>query len=176
MVGSRVHQSVQVRSPQIQVKTSGIRPFVDPSIKITAAKERDNIGRNERNGRSGGQVGARGSQPCTRGKQFKEIKECESFLSRATSHLEELDAKAEVQHLQGLVSQLQAQIDTLRQNRSRDNQPEGPVLKRVRRREDFVPQCRRWRSGWWGTTQISRRMASVSRGGQSVSIDDKYGR
>ena len=31
---------MQVHSPKIHVKTSGICPFVDPSIKITAAKER----------------------------------------------------------------------------------------------------------------------------------------
>ena len=108
-----------------------------------------------------------------------QIKECASFLSRATSHLEELDAKraticqniemskmrlaelkaqtvalptqedgAEVQQLRGLVSQLQAKIDTLRQNPSRDNQPEGLVLKRACRREDFVRQCNEEMEEW----------------------------
>ena len=40
-----------------------------------------------------------------------------------------------------MVSQLQAQIDAMRSNPSRDNRPDGPVLKRQCRREEFVPQC-----------------------------------
>ena len=99
------------------------------------------------------------------------IKECEAFLARAASHLEELDTKRatkcqniessrkrlaelmaqsqviappvnegeeEVQQLRGMVSQLQAQIDAMRSNPSRDNRP---VIKRQCRREEFVPQC-----------------------------------
>ena len=69
---------------------------------------------------------------------------------------------AEVQHLRMLVSQLQAQIETLRQNPSRDNQPEGPVLKRQCRREDFVPQCHEEMEEWMAGRHADLQTAMVS--------------
>ena len=192
--------SMQVRSPKIQVK-SGIRPFVDPSIKITAAKERVlklETALAAMEGMEGPEVESvraahKRAQEAVQGAPLDiQIKECESFLSRATSYLEELDAKwaicqniemsrirlaelkaqaiappvqedgAEVQQLNGLVSQLQAQIDALRQNPSRDNQPEGPVLKRVRRREDFVPQCNEEMEEWMAGRHADLQTAMAS--------------
>ena len=184
-VGQRVRQSaqqcqpqLQVRTPQNQVKTSGFRPFVDPSVKLAASKERVlklETALAAKEGMEGPEVESvraahKRARQAVQGAPFDiQIKECEPFFARAVSHLEELDTKraticqyiemskkrlaeskaqsvappvqedgAEVQQLRGLVSQLQA---TLRQNPSRDNQPEGPVLKRKCRREDFVPQC-----------------------------------
>ena len=97
-----------------------------------------------------------------------QVKECEAFLVRARSHLAELDSKratvmekieaskkrlselraklqapppterTEVQQLRGLVSQLQAQVESLR-GPSVDVQSPNP--KRPCRREDFVPFC-----------------------------------
>ena len=56
----------------------------------------------------------------------------------------------EVQHLRGLVSQLQAQIEMLRQNPSRDHQPEGS--SKVGEKILFFSATRR--SGWLGATPI----------------------
>ena len=94
------------------------------------------------------------------------VKECESFFVRARSHLAELDSKratvlenieisekrlselraklqtplpteeSEVNQLRGLVSQLQAQVESLRGLRLDIQNP-----KRPRRREDFIPHC-----------------------------------
>ena len=68
----------------------------------------------------------------------------------------------DVQQLRGLVSQLQAQIETLRQNPSRDNQPEGPVLKRQCGREDFVPQCHEEMEEWMAGRHADLQTAMVS--------------
>ena len=97
-----------------------------------------------------------------------QVKECESFLVRARPHLAELDSKraavlenmdasekrlselraqlqtplpseeSEVNPLRGLVSQLQAQVASLR-GPSLDTQ--SPKPKRPRHREDFIPHC-----------------------------------
>ena len=96
---------VQVRTPQNQVKTSGedvgIRPFVDPSVKLAAAKERvvkleialaAMVWKVPRSS-----VCAVHKQEAVQGVLLNiQIKECESFLSRATSYSEELDTKRAV--------------------------------------------------------------------------------
>ena len=80
-----------------------------------------------------------------------QVKECESFLAKARSHLEELDSKratiiqnipdasSEVHELRGRVVQSQAQVDSFRTVPSADCQ--GPNPKRTCRREEFVPHC-----------------------------------
>ena len=95
-------QSRQQPKPSPPVaKTSGIRPFGDPSVKITAAQER--VTKLESalaapDGVEGPEVDSLRTA-LKRAKEVKllpldvQVKECEGFLSRARAHLTELDAK-----------------------------------------------------------------------------------
>ena len=130
------------------------------------------IGSNDRDGRT--RVGVSSSCPqraqeAVQGVPVEaQVKECEAFLTRARSHLAELDSKrvtvmenieasekrllelrtkmqapppteeSEVQQLRGLVSQLQAQVESLR---GPSVDVHSPNPKRPCRREDFVPFC-----------------------------------
>ena len=94
------HASNQSRAHPI-AKTSGMRPFGDPSVKITAAQER--VTKLESalaalDGVEGPEVDSLRTA-LKRAKEVKllpldvQVKECEGFLSRARAHLTELDAK-----------------------------------------------------------------------------------
>ena len=93
------------RTLQNQVKTSGIRPFVDPSVKLAAAKERAvklETALAVMEGMEGPEVewvraAHKRAQEAVQGVYLDiQINECGSFLARATSHLEELDTKRAV--------------------------------------------------------------------------------
>ena len=196
-IAQQNQKPVQVRTPQNQVKTSGIRPFVDPSVKLAAAKERAvklETALAAMEGMEGPEVESvraahMRAQEAVQGVPLDiQIKECESFLARATSHLEEMDTNravicqniemskkrleeleaqsvsppvqedgAEVQHLRGLVSQLQAQIETLRQNSVGTTNQKGQFSRgNVGEKILILSATRRWRSGWPGATQISK--------------------
>ena len=135
-----------------QGKTSGIRPFQGPSVKVAAAEERvaKFEGPEEEMVRAAHQRALEAIQGVPINVQ---VKECESFLVRARSHLAELDSKratselraklhtpppSEEYQLRGWVSQLQAQVASLR-GPSLDIQSPNPM--RPRRREDFLPHC-----------------------------------
>ena len=208
-VGQQFRQPAQQSQPQVhrhvqKVKTSGTRPLIDPSVKMTAAKERVEKLESAVAAMAGPEVDSlraahKRAQEAVKGVPVDvRIKECEAFLARAASHLEELDTKRatkcqniessrkrlaelmaqsqviappvnegeeEVQQLRGMVSQLQAQIDAMRSNPSRDNRPDGPVVKRQCRREEFVPQCdeemEEWLAGRHADLQTALRVCQL---------------
>ena len=152
--GQQSRQPVQRPQPSHapQGKTSGIRPFQDPSVKVAAAKERVaklEIAMAAMEGIEGPEVemvraAHQRALEVIQGVPINvQVKECESFLVRARSRLAELDSKratvlenieasekrlselraklqtpspteeSEVNQLRGLVSQLQAQVESL---------------------------------------------------------------
>ena len=95
-------QPAAVRPPQSQGKTSGMRPFQDPSAKVAEAKERVlklETALAAMEGMEGPEVDLvraahKRAQEAVKGVPVDvQIKECESFLARARTHLEELDTK-----------------------------------------------------------------------------------
>ena len=123
-IAQQNQKPVQVRIPQNQVKTSGVRPFVDPSVKLAAAKERavkletalaamEGVEGPEVESVRAAHKRARGSPGCS-----------ESFFVRAASHLKELvghktsrhfsehrDVQEAVGGIEGPVSSLPVQED-----------------------------------------------------------------
>ena len=94
--------SAKSASAQSQVKTSGLRPFQDPSAKVAAAKERVlklETALAAMEGMEGPEVDSLRSAHKRAQEEVQgvpvdvQIKECESFLARARAHSEELDSK-----------------------------------------------------------------------------------
>ena len=125
--------TMQVRSPKIQVKMSGIRSIVDPNVKYgregTRVEAGDSSGRHGRNGRSRGRVSARGSQTCTKHSRepfltFR-IKSANHFWRSWMQNGHKISEHRDVQEAVGRIeggrsaaikrvgAQLQAHIDTL---------------------------------------------------------------
>ena len=68
-----------------------------------------------------------------------EVLRLRALTGRAQAPNPPQDNLSEVQQLREQVTQLMAQIDSLRANPS--NRSEGPVTKRICRQEEFVPHC-----------------------------------
>ena len=196
-------QGRQPARPQpMQAKFSGMRTFQDPSVKITTARERLSkleaalaaMTRMDGPEVESLRVAHKRAQVAVQGVPVEaQVKECEAFLTRARSHLEELDSKratimenikasekrllefrtkmqavspteeSEVQQLRGLVSQLQAQVDSLR-GPSVDTHSPNPT--RPCRRKDFVPFCdeefQEWMEGRRKNLQTAVEMRQFS--------------
>ena len=188
------------RPTPVQVKSSGLRPFQDPSVKAAAAKERFTkleTALCAMDGMEGPEVDMvrNAHKRALEAVRFTpidaQVKECESFLARARSHLEESDFQrativqnieaserleelraqqtttsepdgfSEVHQLRSRVSQLQAQVDSLRAVPSADCQ--GPNPKRICRREDFVPHCDEKMQEWIDGRQNDLQAAILAR-------------
>ena len=172
-------QSPTNRPKSVQAKSSGLRPFQDLSVKAAAAKER--LSKLETplsamDGMEGPEVDMvrnayKRALEAVRGAPIDvQVKECESFLARARSHLEELDCKRatiiqNIESSEKRLEELRAQQTTtsppdgsseVHQLRGRVAQLQaqvdslrtvpsvdyqGPNPKRTCRREEFVPHC-----------------------------------
>ena len=95
-------RSTSVTNEPPQRQSSGLRPFQDPSVKAAAAKERLSkleTALSAMDGMEGPEVDMvrnayKRALEAVRGTPIDvQVKECESFLARARSHLEELDSK-----------------------------------------------------------------------------------
>ena len=202
-------QGRQPARPQpTQAKSSGMRPFQDPSVKITTARER--LSKLEAalaamTGMDGPEVESlrvahkRAQVAVQEVPVEAQVKECKAFLTRARSHLAELVSKrvtimenieasekrllelrtkmqappptkvSEVQQLRELVSQLQAQVESL-WGPSVDIHSPNP--KRLCRREDFVPFCDEEFQEWMEGRRLANRCGNgtVLRSGEDFSV------
>ena len=175
--GQQVRQPAQQSQPsmqvlsQILVKTSGTRPLVDPSVKILPRRNMLNLetALATMEGMEGLEV-----ESVSPGALLNiQMKECESFLSSATSHLEELDTKrATISGRRGRSAAFTrvgvsiASTDLLVPAESQSGQPTNQKSQFsegfICRREDVVPQCDEEMEEWMAGRHADLQTALAS--------------